>query len=41
MRINIGFVLITVTWVIVTVCIIAGCGPIQKNWQINPNPGCT
>ncbi|KAI0170231.1 hypothetical protein BJ166DRAFT_190729 [Pestalotiopsis sp. NC0098] len=39
MRINIGFVLITVTWVIVTVCIIAGCGPIQKNWQINPNPG--
>ncbi|KAI1840680.1 hypothetical protein JX266_013142 [Neoarthrinium moseri] len=38
-RIFIGFGLISVTWLVVTLCILFGCTPMEKNWQINPNPG--
>ncbi|KAF2997475.1 hypothetical protein E8E14_003809 [Neopestalotiopsis sp. 37M] len=40
-RINIGFGVILASWIIVTVCILASCSPINKNWQIYPNPGLT
>ncbi|KAI4591734.1 hypothetical protein KJ359_012657 [Pestalotiopsis sp. 9143b] len=38
-RINVGFGIIIASWIIVTICILAGCSPIYKNWQIYPNPG--
>jgi hypothetical protein len=39
MRINIGFVLIAATWVAVLLSILLGCYPLEKNWQIYPDPG--
>ncbi|KAI3070915.1 hypothetical protein CBS147353_6625 [Aspergillus niger] len=38
-RIRIAYVLIAVTYIAVILSILVGCHPIQKNWQINPNPG--
>ncbi|RAH59258.1 hypothetical protein BO85DRAFT_418546 [Aspergillus piperis CBS 112811] len=38
-RIRIAYFLIGATYIAVIVSILAGCHPIQKNWQINPNPG--
>ncbi|XRM43951.1 hypothetical protein ABZX51_007105 [Aspergillus tubingensis] len=38
-RIRIAYFLIGATYIAVIISILAGCHPIQKNWQINPNPG--
>ncbi|KAK4176131.1 hypothetical protein QBC36DRAFT_301367 [Triangularia setosa] len=38
-RIYTGFVFIFVTWVAVLLSILLGCRPLEKNWQIYPNPG--
>ncbi|KAK3323827.1 hypothetical protein B0T19DRAFT_443294 [Cercophora scortea] len=38
-RIYFGFGLIVATWLILLLTILFGCFPIQKNWQIYPNPG--
>ncbi|KAI4148663.1 MAG: hypothetical protein L6R39_002733 [Caloplaca ligustica] len=38
-RIRIGAVLLAVTYVATILTILLGCQPIQRNWQINPDPG--
>ncbi|KAK4197661.1 hypothetical protein QBC40DRAFT_285165 [Triangularia verruculosa] len=38
-RIFTGFVMIFVTWVAVLLSILLGCRPLEKNWQIYPDPG--
>ncbi|KDN61246.1 hypothetical protein CSUB01_09843 [Colletotrichum sublineola] len=38
-RIICGFVIIGVTWLVVFFSIIFGCYPMEKNWQIYPDPG--
>ncbi|GKZ38700.1 hypothetical protein AbraIFM66950_011069 [Aspergillus brasiliensis] len=38
-RIRIAYIAIAVTYIAVILSILVGCHPIQKNWQINPNPG--
>lgn len=38
-RIHIAYGLIAVTYIATICSIIFGCHPIQKNWQIYPNPG--
>ncbi|PWY75936.1 hypothetical protein BO83DRAFT_436661 [Aspergillus eucalypticola CBS 122712] len=38
-RIRIAYFLIGATYIAVIISILAGCHPIQKSWQINPNPG--
>lgn len=38
-RIYIGYVMIGTTYVATLLSILLGCRPIQKNWQINPDPG--
>lgn len=38
-RIYIGFVLIVATWLAVLFSILFGCFPLEKNWQIYPDPG--
>ncbi|VBB84447.1 Putative protein of unknown function [Podospora comata] len=38
-RIFTGFVLIFTTWVAVLLSILLGCRPLERNWQIYPNPG--
>ncbi|KAI1841795.1 hypothetical protein JX266_011972 [Neoarthrinium moseri] len=38
-RIQIGFGLLLVTWLSVTLAIIFSCTPIYKNWQVYPDPG--
>ncbi|KAK4133218.1 hypothetical protein BT67DRAFT_59627 [Trichocladium antarcticum] len=38
-RIYIAYGLIGVTWVVVTLCLLVGCRPISKYWQISPDPG--
>ncbi|PYH71176.1 uncharacterized protein BO88DRAFT_486512 [Aspergillus vadensis CBS 113365] len=38
-RIRIAYFLIGATYIAVILSILVGCHPIQKNWQINPNPG--
>ncbi|KAK2015619.1 hypothetical protein LZ32DRAFT_554231 [Colletotrichum eremochloae] len=38
-RIICGFVVIGVTWLVVFFSIIFGCYPMEKNWQIYPDPG--
>jgi hypothetical protein len=38
-RIHIGFVLIVVTWLAVLLSILFSCYPMEKNWQIYPDPG--
>lgn len=39
-RIKIGFALTVVTWLMVLISILFGCGlPFEKNWQIHPDPG--
>lgn len=38
-RIYIGFGLIFSTWVAVLLSILLGCRPLEKNWQIYPDPG--
>ena len=40
-RIFIGFGLIVVTWLVVLFSILFGCHPMEKNWQIYPDPGST
>ena len=39
MRIMIGFGMIASTWVAVLLSILLGCMPLEKNWQIYPDPG--
>ncbi|KAB5576354.1 hypothetical protein GE09DRAFT_936479, partial [Coniochaeta sp. 2T2.1] len=39
MRIYVGFVLIVVTWLAVLFSILFSCFPLEKNWQIYPDPG--
>ncbi|KAK4234864.1 hypothetical protein C8A03DRAFT_18304 [Achaetomium macrosporum] len=38
-RIYAGFVIIVVTWISVLLSILLGCRPLEKNWQIYPDPG--
>jgi hypothetical protein len=38
-RIYVGFVLIVVSWLAVLFSILFGCFPMEKNWQIYPDPG--
>ncbi|OOF93960.1 hypothetical protein ASPCADRAFT_18222, partial [Aspergillus carbonarius ITEM 5010] len=38
-RIRFAYILLGITYLIVTLTLILGCQPIHKNWQINPNPG--
>ncbi|KAK1749791.1 hypothetical protein QBC47DRAFT_129792 [Echria macrotheca] len=38
-RIYVGFVMIFTTWVAVLLSILLGCMPLEKNWQIYPDPG--
>ncbi|KAK4125692.1 hypothetical protein N657DRAFT_591410 [Parathielavia appendiculata] len=38
-RIYIGFALIGSTWIAVLLSILLGCRPLEKNWQIYPDPG--
>ncbi|OJJ69897.1 hypothetical protein ASPBRDRAFT_45193 [Aspergillus brasiliensis CBS 101740] len=38
-RIRIAYIAIAVTYIAVILSILVGCHPIQKNWQIYPNPG--
>ncbi|KAK3688197.1 hypothetical protein B0T22DRAFT_364254, partial [Podospora appendiculata] len=38
-RIYFGFGLIAITWLALLLTILFGCFPLQKNWQIYPNPG--
>jgi hypothetical protein len=39
LKINIGFVLIGVTFFGTFFTILFGCYPVEKHWQINPDPG--
>ena len=39
MRIYVGFGLIFSTWIAVLLSILLGCRPLEKNWQIYPDPG--
>lgn len=39
MRIYVGFALIASTWIAVLFSILFGCQPLEKNWQIYPDPG--
>ncbi|KKK27114.1 hypothetical protein ARAM_006496 [Aspergillus rambellii] len=38
-RLQIAYLLIGTTYIAVICSILLGCHPIQKNWQINPDPG--
>ncbi|CAI7665647.1 uncharacterized protein N7487_008003 [Penicillium crustosum] len=38
-RIHIAYVLIAVTYIATICSILFGCHPMEKNWQIDPNPG--
>lgn len=38
-RIQIGFVLLPVTYIILLCVELFGCHPFQKHWQIYPDPG--
>lgn len=38
-RIQIGAVLLAVTFLATFLSILLGCYPIEKHWQINPDPG--
>jgi hypothetical protein len=38
-RIHIAYGLIGMTYIATICSILFGCHPMQKNWQINPNPG--
>ncbi|KAK0666826.1 hypothetical protein QBC41DRAFT_280275 [Cercophora samala] len=38
-RIFTGFVMIFTTWVAVLLSILLGCRPLERNWQIYPDPG--
>lgn len=40
-RIHIAYVLIAVTYIATICSILFGCHPMEKNWQIDPNPGST
>ncbi|KAK8093169.1 uncharacterized protein PG998_014570 [Apiospora kogelbergensis] len=39
MRIYVGFTLTASTWITVLLSILLGCQPLEKNWQIYPDPG--
>ncbi|KAL2796013.1 hypothetical protein BJX66DRAFT_350286 [Aspergillus keveii] len=39
LRVKIAYALIGATYIAVICSILFGCHPIQKNWQINPDPG--
>ncbi|KAB5545543.1 hypothetical protein GE09DRAFT_1243211 [Coniochaeta sp. 2T2.1] len=39
LKINVGFVFVGATYVAGMLSILFGCFPIEKNWQIFPNPG--
>ncbi|KAJ5607606.1 hypothetical protein N7537_004225 [Penicillium hordei] len=38
-RIHIAYVLIAITYIATICSILFGCHPMEKNWQIDPNPG--
>ena len=38
-RVRIAYVLLGVTYLASALSIVCGCQPIQKYWQINPDPG--
>ncbi|KAH8879215.1 hypothetical protein GQ53DRAFT_855200 [Thozetella sp. PMI_491] len=38
-RVRIAYVLLAVTWVVVTLSLLLGCQPMSKFWQIYPDPG--
>ena len=40
-RIQIGAVLLATSFVATFLAILLGCYPIEKHWQINPDPGST
>ncbi|KAK7181483.1 hypothetical protein DPSP01_012484 [Paraphaeosphaeria sporulosa] len=37
-RINVGFMIVGVTWVGLIFAVLLDCQPLTKNWQISPNP---
>jgi hypothetical protein len=39
MRVHIAYVLIGVSWAVITLILLFGCRPMSKYWQISPNPG--
>jgi hypothetical protein len=39
LRVKIAYTLIGATYIAVICSILFGCHPIQKNWQIHPDPG--
>ena len=38
-RIQVGAVLLAVTFLATFLSILFGCYPVKKHWQINPDPG--
>ncbi|CAG8032843.1 unnamed protein product [Penicillium nalgiovense] len=38
-RIHVAYVLIAITYIATVCSILFGCHPMEKNWQIHPNPG--
>lgn len=40
-RIHLAYVLIAITYIATICSILFGCHPMEKNWQIDPNPGST
>ncbi|KAJ6179944.1 hypothetical protein N7519_010405 [Penicillium mononematosum] len=38
-RIHVAYVLIAITYIATICSILFGCHPMEKNWQIHPNPG--
>jgi hypothetical protein len=40
-RIHVAYVLIAMTYIATICSILFGCRPMEKNWQIHPNPGST
>ena len=40
-RIQIGAVLLAISFIATFLAILLGCYPIEKHWQINPDPGST
>ncbi|ETS79327.1 hypothetical protein PFICI_09180 [Pestalotiopsis fici W106-1] len=39
LRVRIAYVLLGTTYLVVALCILLGCQPMHKYWQINPDPG--
>lgn len=40
-RIYVGYVVVTVSYMVIILNLFLGCHPFHRNWQINPDPGST